>query len=243
MVIINADDWGRSPEETGAALACCKRGSVTSVSAMVFMSDSVRAARVAAEHGIDVGLHLNFSESFSASGTNPELLRVQGRLAGYLRRNRITQLIYHPFLGRDFATSFGAQLQEFHRLYGAPPSHIDGHHHMHLCANMLVSGLIPTGTKVRRSFSFWPGEKSLPNRLYRAAVDRWLMRRYRVPDYFFCLLQSLKRGTLPRAISLGSSAHVELMTHPLVKDEQDFLLSDAFQAQFGSTRLGTYAQL
>ena len=67
MLIINADDWGRSAAETDAALRCYKAGRVTSVSAMVFMEDSERAAELAKENELDVGLHLNFAEPFTGS--------------------------------------------------------------------------------------------------------------------------------------------------------------------------------
>jgi predicted glycoside hydrolase/deacetylase ChbG (UPF0249 family) len=46
MLIINADDWGRSVAETDAALRCYREGRITSVNAMVFMQDSERAARL-----------------------------------------------------------------------------------------------------------------------------------------------------------------------------------------------------
>ena len=44
MLIINADDWGRSVAETNAALRCYEEARITSASAMVFMADSERAA-------------------------------------------------------------------------------------------------------------------------------------------------------------------------------------------------------
>ena len=47
-----------------------------------------------------------------------------------------------------------AQLEEFERLYGRAPNRIDGHHHAHLCANVVLAGLLPAGTIVRRNFSF-----------------------------------------------------------------------------------------
>ena len=67
MLIINADDWGRSLAETDAALECYKAGRITSVSAMVFMGDSERAAELAKENKLDVGLHLNFTDRFTAN--------------------------------------------------------------------------------------------------------------------------------------------------------------------------------
>jgi len=47
LLIINADDWGRDPENTGKILDCVLLGAVSSVSAMVFMEDSERAAAIA----------------------------------------------------------------------------------------------------------------------------------------------------------------------------------------------------
>ncbi len=168
MLIINADDWGRSLAETDAAFRCYKAGRITSVSAMVFMADSERAAELAQESELDVGLHLNFSERFTGKNNSGRLGECQSRLVRYLRRNKYSQLFYNSFLRNAFSYSYHAQAEEFARLFGKPPSHIDGHHHMHLCANMLLSNLIPAGMKIRRNFSFWPGEKSRFNRAYRA---------------------------------------------------------------------------
>src|SRR5258708_5317705 len=73
-LIINADDWGRSRDTTDRTLECCERGSISSVSAMVFMEDSERAAALARERGIDAGLHLNFTTPFSGE-VYPAMLR------------------------------------------------------------------------------------------------------------------------------------------------------------------------
>ena len=169
MLIINADDFGRSVAETDAALQCYTAGRITSVSAMVFMADSERAAELAkGEKELDVGLHLNFTERFTGKNKCAKLTDYQNRLAIYLGRNKYSQLFYNPLLRREFSYSCKAQVEEFTRLFGKPPSRIDGHHHMHLCANLLLSNLIPAGIRIRRNFSFWPGEKSSLNRAYRA---------------------------------------------------------------------------
>ena len=55
MLIINADDFGRSVAETDAALRCYVAGRITSVSAMVFMADSERSAELAKENALAVG--------------------------------------------------------------------------------------------------------------------------------------------------------------------------------------------
>src|SRR5205807_5234886 len=243
MLIINADDFGRSPAETEAALQCYKAGRIRSVSAMVFMSDSERAAELASANGLDVGLHLNFTEPFT-DGSCPENLRhCQDRIISFLRRNKYAQIVYNPWLRREFAYSYSAQATEFERLFGKTPSHIDGHHHMHLCANLLFSDMIPPGTKLRRNFSFWPGEKSLSNRTYRRLVDRWLARRYRLADYFFDLTQCREGKKLHRVAALAKSSNVEIMTHPIANGEEEYLMSDDFQAILQGLGIGGYALL
>jgi predicted glycoside hydrolase/deacetylase ChbG (UPF0249 family) len=228
MLVINADDFGRSAPETDVAVRCYQDGRITSVSAMVFMADSERAAELVKEDQLDVGLHLNFTEQFKSERTPPTLGNYHNKIAGFLTRNRYSQVLYNPLLRREFAYSYEAQLEEFTRLFGRRPLRVDGHHHMHLCANLLLGNLIPAGMKVRRNFSFWPGEKRWLNRTYRAVVDRWLARKYRLTDYFFDLTQCIEENKFDRVTSLARSHNVELMTHPIVQREADYLLSDEF---------------
>src|SRR5690242_3622569 len=102
MLIVNADDWGRSVAETDAALRCFTAQRVTSVSAMVFMADSHRAAELAETHGVDTGLHLNLGEQFSGLGASDELRACQQRLIRFLMQNKYSQLLYNPFLRSCF---------------------------------------------------------------------------------------------------------------------------------------------
>src|SRR4029077_16476922 len=111
MLIVNADDWGRSVVETDAALRCYKAGRITSVSAMVFMEDSERAADLAKRNGVDTGLHLNFDESFTARRRSRVLGEYQTRLARFLRQNKYAQLVYNPFLRQAFSYSYQAQAE------------------------------------------------------------------------------------------------------------------------------------
>ena len=241
MLIINADDWGRSVAETDAALGCYKRGRITSVSAMVFMEDSERAAELAKENELDVGLHLNFTDKFTTNQYPQTLGNYHSEIVRFLRGHKYSQLLYNPFLRKGFAYSYEAQVEEFARLYTKPPSHIDGHHHMHLCANLLLSNTIPAGIRMRRNFSFWPGEKSWLNRTYRDLVDRWLRRRYRIPDHLFDLTQSIVEKKMGRVIELAKSSKVELMTHPVIHTELEFLTSDQFRGTLERLDTASYA--
>lgn len=226
VLIINADDWGRDRHNTERILECVRRKTVSSVSAMVFMEDSERAAALAREAGIDVGLHLNFTAPFSATNCPAQLLEKQRQLSNHLLRHRYAQVIFHPGLAGAFEYVVEAQLDEFRRLYGAAPERFDGHHHMHLCANVLYGKLLPAGTIVRRNFSFRPGEKSVINRLYRSFGDRMLARRHRCVDFFFALDSLETSGRLQRIFSLAHQYVVELETHPIDPREYEFLMGN-----------------
>ncbi len=235
-LIVNADDWGRDRETTDRTLECSQEGALSSVSAMVFMEDSERAAALAGEHRIDAGLHLNLTLAFSDS-INATLSGHQERISRYLRSRRVAQALFHPGLAQSFAYVVAAQLEEFTRIYGHAPGRIDGHHHMHLAANVMFPGLLPEGTILRRNFSFQAGEKGLVNRAYRGVLDGWLGRRHLLTDYFFSL-PPLETSRLERMALLAKASVVEAETHPINPEEHHFLCSGKIFQWVGSIAPG-----
>jgi len=223
VLIINADDWGIDSETTDRIFECVRLGSVSSASAMVFMADSQRAADLAREYGVDVGLHLNVTAPFTSPRIPAELMQHQQVLMRFLRGSRFAKTLFHPALHGSFKYVVAAQLEEFRRLLGVEPKHIDGHHHMHLCANILFGGLLPAGTATRRNFSFQAGEKSITNRLFRKLIDDKLVKKHRVSDYFFSLAPLKPTDRLQRIVSLAKQSVVEVETHPANPEEYRFL--------------------
>ena len=230
MLTVNADDFGHCRVATDRTMVCFAADRINAASAMVFMEDSERAAALATDSGLNVGLHINFTEAFTGPDVPPSVLRSQERLRRFLGSNKYTLVIYNPFLRTAFRDVFAAQVEEFARLYGWMPSRIDGHHHMHLSTNMLLDSLLPAGVRVRRNFSFSPGEKSFLNRYYRGLVDRCLAGRHRVGDFFFALSQQHSIFQLRRVAALAKSCDVELAAHPHVNAEFELLLSDEFES-------------
>ena len=105
MLIVNADDWGRNTTSTDNTMVCFKNGRITSVSAMVFMEDSKRAAALALKHGLDAGLHLNFTTKFDQNIISSKLLECQQRITAFLQKNKYYFLLYNPVLKETFITS------------------------------------------------------------------------------------------------------------------------------------------
>ncbi len=243
MIIINADDWGGNRAATDAALYCYRGGGITSVTAMVFMDDSARAAELARDADIPVGLHLNLSQPFTGDCGHGLLREYHNRIVRFMTRSRYSFLMYNPALRRAFQYIYQAQADEFLRLYGRSHTHVDGHHHLHLCANMLIDGIIPPGEKVRRNFVFWPDEKGALNRELRSFQDRWLQKKYRLADFFVALPQCLHTGRMTRVIELAKVANVEVMAHPVRPDERDYLLSKMHWDMLQEIDKGTYASI
>ena len=225
MLYVNADDLGWTEEITYRILKCYHQRRVHSASAMTFMKDSERAAALALENGLPTGLHLNLTQELSGWNVPENLRNRHGMIVSYLRARKVNQLIFNPFLRNAFDYVFQAQWDEFSRLYGKEPNRVDGHHHMHLCVNMLVSGRLPKGIRIRRNFTFGPGEKNIFNRLYRSLVDRWLRSQFKCIDYFFSL-SPIEPDRVQRIVSVAKRADVELMVHPGVEEEYRYLLSE-----------------
>src|SRR5262249_4676832 len=157
---------------------------------------------------------LNLTSPLSGPSVPIALQEHQQRLSRYLLRSRLSQILFHPGLESSFAYVVAAQREEFVRLYGREPRRIDGHHHMHLCMNVVLGNLLPPGTVVRRHFSFEAGEKSWVNRLYRGTTDRALGRRHKMTDRFFSL-PPLEPARLEKIFSAARNLRVEVETHPI----------------------------
>lgn len=238
MLIITADDFGKTKLATERILDCFKNGKITSASAMMFMADSERAANLVNQNDLDIGLHTNFSTSFDGTG-RCDLKSDLEKTKRFLKASKYSVLFYHPFLRRCFRDLFEAQYMEYCRLYGRPPRHINGHQHYHLCANVIFDSIIPAGTRIRRNFTYARGEKDLFNRLYRRLTDNWIMRKYEVTDYFFDIYP-INTGRIERIVSCAKDATVELMVHPERAGEYSYLMGNEYNTAISKVRTGGY---
>ncbi len=243
MLIITADDYGETSNATDSIFKCFSNKRITSTSAMVFMEDSERAASLAMNTSLEVGLHLNFTQAFSACNIPLKLREHHNRVVSYLSGNKFAQVIHNPFLTDSFKFLFRAQEEEFVRLYGKLPDFINGHHHMHLCANVLASNIIPKRTRVRGTFTFGPGEKSFFNLLYRHALDFWISRRFISTDRFFSIVPFQNHERIMNIISFAEKESIEIEVHPENAEEIEFLLSDQCKRLFDSVHFGCFRHL
>jgi predicted glycoside hydrolase/deacetylase ChbG (UPF0249 family) len=243
LLIINADDWGLDRQTTDAIHECFLAGAVTSVSAMVYMSDSARAAELAAGGGEPVGLHVNLAEAFTDPSCPEGVRDRQQRIVTYFAGPYWRRWGFGPTVFTQIERCIADQLKAFYSLYGQEPTHMDGHEHLHQSLTVMLARTIPGRMKMRPSFTFMPGEKSLPKRIARTLVNRVMQARFRSPRYFFSIRDihpALGGAGLEHKLDLANHHTVEVMTHPGVSDERAVLLDDSWAALLRSRRVGAY---
>lgn len=243
MLIINADDWGKDRKTTDNISICFKNDRITSATAMMFMDDSKRSAELAQAQNLPVGLHLNFTKSFFARNVTSDLKSRHNRLVKYFTRSKYARIIYNPLIQRQVEYCFKAQLEEFQRLYDKNPTHIDGHHHIHLCSNLIFSSIIPRGAKMRRNFSFSKREKSMVNRAYRGLIDRIIKIRFITTDFFYALNSRCNESDIIEKLSRIHDYNVEFMVHPGIHEEYTFIMSDEYEKIIKGIAKGSYESL
>jgi predicted glycoside hydrolase/deacetylase ChbG (UPF0249 family) len=105
-LILNADDLGASEGVNRGVFECHAGGVVTSASLMVRAPAAESAAAGARTHpGLSLGLHADLTSPWAAGVELADACAVEDELA--------------------------LQLERFERLAGAPPTHLDAHHHAH----------------------------------------------------------------------------------------------------------------
>jgi chitin disaccharide deacetylase len=249
FVIVNADDFGLSAVVTDAILSCFEAGVITSASTMVWMTDSERASSLGREQGLPSGLHLNLDSAFEDARAPHLAQNAQERIMPWFcstgRHHIVSYNTSHAFR-RSLDTSIEFQLDEFRARYGCEPTHIDGHHHVHLAWNVLTSKAIPDGMAMRttrRSESASP-----PLRALRSLRERWLRHRFRTTEYFYDFLwlagPDRRAGSANLdVLSRVGSRTVEVMAHPGAADEFGLLCSQPWSRLIGALPTGSFADL
>ena len=239
LLIVNADDWGSDATTTERIERAFAAGAITSATAMVHMAHSAAAA-LAAERGRPTGLHLNLTEPFSGPGV-PAAVRERQRaacahLAPRDRRRWIPAA--GPRMHRLLAAAVADQLDAYHALYGAEPTHLDSHHHVHTCLDVLA--VLPAGLRVRQTRSAPPGATA---HLLSRAKHAVMARRFATTERFWAYADVETPSALAAAVATARDRAVEVMVHPGFAGELERLLAGDWTAAIAGAPLGGYGAL
>ncbi|HNC50610.1 MAG TPA: ChbG/HpnK family deacetylase [Accumulibacter sp.] len=118
-IAICADDFGLAAGIDEGILALARLGHLSAVSCLTPGTALPHHSAALAQLPVDLGLHLNFTESLVADQLHLPLARLIA--ACYTRR-------LPPLL---VASTIAAQFDAFEANFGRPPAFIDGHQHVH----------------------------------------------------------------------------------------------------------------
>jgi hopanoid biosynthesis associated protein HpnK len=132
-LIVNADDFGASPEVNEAVIRGFTQGVLTSASLMVTGAAFNEAVKLAKENpGLAVGIHLVTVVGKSALSPSeiPTLVDADGNFSNNPTWAGL-KYYFSPRARRELRKELAAQFEKFHST-GLPLSHIDGHLHLHV---------------------------------------------------------------------------------------------------------------
>jgi predicted glycoside hydrolase/deacetylase ChbG (UPF0249 family) len=208
-LIVNADDFGRTPGVNAGTLEAHVRGIVTSATAMVLEKSAARGIREAAERAPRLSLGLHFV--VTGGGRPAAAARDVPALApdGSFRRTR--EELPRSLPAEEVRAELEAQIEVFQVLARKPPTHLDSHHHA-----ALHPAIAPVFAAVAR-------QRSLPARAASDEARRALRAAgVKTPDRFIetffgdgVSFEGLERilAALPDGVS-------ELMCHPALVDDE-----------------------
>lgn len=131
-LIINADDFGEAAFR-GGVLEAYRHGVVTSASVLANADDAAASVAEAKAQGLPLGLHLNLTEGPPLSAV-PTLTAEGVFLGKESFRKSLEEGRIDP---AEIRREVEAQLRWFTGHAGTP-SHLDGHHHVHVLPEVLV---------------------------------------------------------------------------------------------------------
>lgn len=246
LLIVNADDWGLTPADTGAILECAGAGTITSATALVWMRDSDRAAQLASQLALPIGLHLNLIEPFDAPGVPARVAATQRRVVERLRRGGLTPQLYHRAWAADFEQCIEDQLERFRELYGGLPGHFDGHRHQHLVPNALFARALSPLRRCRRPVNRLAHESTALKQAGRTLLGRVVRARFATTKWCFSLRPmdpALGGPGIAATLACAAFDPVEVIVHPAWPEEQAMLRSTAWREVVQCSRVGSFADL
>ena len=226
QLIVNADDYGRTPEVSRGVRAAHLNGIVTSTSCMMNMPSVVEDIRNAMQEsprlGMGVHLVLTSGQPLLPARQVPSLIAPDGmfyKAGEFLARLQDIDPL-------QVKAEWQAQIERFIAATGHPPTHLDSHHHSSYFTEQLVRGMLELaqeyGSGIRQVFA-QGGEDSmagLPAEIVGPIKDyapRLLQEfKPRMPDIFLSSFydEMATRDELLRLISGLRPGTAELMCHP-----------------------------
>ena len=222
-LIINSDDYGRTPEISRGIREAHLRGVVTSTTCMMNIPTTAEDVAVALKEtptlGMGVHLVLTMGRPISAPDTVPSITDEEGRFFKYAAL--VEQLPHiHP---EEVKTEWRAQIEAFVKASGRNPTHLDSHHHSSYFSPELFRGMLELAKEYECAIRFpFTGDISKEleetNKLVPELTREFHLRH---PDHFVVDFYD-ERATYEELINILThlpSGTTEIMCHPGYTDD------------------------
>ena len=189
-VIVNSDDYGLSENTTLATLNAIEHGLCSSTTAIVTGDAFEMGCELFRQHRFpaSLGIHLNLTEGCPVTD-GMRLSRFVDTNGHFTKELRfVKKLAYQDEC--LVATELCAQIERFLNKWGENPSHIDGHHHIHVYPPIypVVASLMRYFNirRIRCRANVWQGLRSWlsPSKLRFRLADIALHRAFHAPQFF-----------------------------------------------------------
>jgi predicted glycoside hydrolase/deacetylase ChbG (UPF0249 family) len=222
-LIINSDDYGRTPEISRGIRESHLRGVVTSTTCMMNIPTTAADIAVALNEtpalGLGVHLVLTMGNPISAPETVPSLTDRDGHFFKYAA---LVEQVPHLDI-EDVKREWRAQVEAFVRAAGRKPTHLDSHHHSSYFSPALFRAMLELANEYDCAIRF-PFNGNLSKEL--EATNQHvpdLTREFhpRHPDHFIVDFYDDRatREELLNMINNLPDGTTEIMCHPGYTDE------------------------
>jgi hypothetical protein len=228
-LVVTADDFGLTAGVVEGIVEAHERGIVTSTSLMVnALAADAAFAEARRLPSLATGLHFVLTFGSPIGETKP-IARLLDREGRFQRKGSGAHERARPAEVRD---ELRAQIRAFEDGVGRPPTHIDGHHHVHVHPGTL------------RVVIEEAGRLGIPVRSTDDAVrDRLALERIRTCDRFLDRFygSDVSEETLLEILHDLSEGTSELMCHPAREDGELLSLSGYVTPRYAELQILTSA--
>jgi len=222
QLIINSDDYGRTPEISRGIREAHLHGVVTSTTCMMNISTTAQDVAIAQKEtptlGLGVHLVLTMGRPISAPETVPSIVDKNGNFFKYTPLiEQLTSLIME-----DVKREWRAQIDTFIQTTGKKPTHLDSHHHSSYFSPSLFHGMLELAKEydcaVRFPFTQISGELEETAKHVPDLIREFNPRR---PDSFFINFydKTATKQDLLNILENVAEGTSEIMCHPGFVDE------------------------
>jgi len=216
-LIVNSDDYGRTPDISRGIRHAHLHGVVTSTTCMMNIPTTVADLAVALKEtpGLGLGVHLvlTMGEPISRPETVPTLVDAHG---SFLKYDALLQHLAELDLG-EVKREWSAQIEAFIRAAGRKPTHLDSHHHSSYFSADLFRLMLELAREYDCPIRF-PFTEISPELEEASKSVPELIQEFQphVPDFFFVDFydEGATMENLLQIIAGVGAGTSELMCHP-----------------------------